>query len=303
MTRIDLLRHRLLEVENSFDFSGEIKNDPLALVLRFSDSNDREVAALIAAVFAYGNVRQIQNSLEKIFLLLGPQPSKKLKTTTGKQWKKLIPQSFKHRFNTADDLGLLLTWLGHALKNHGSLENLFKVSSKNLDIAVRLENFINALTSQPSAPYIKPKSRGALFFFPKPSGKSACKRLLLFLRWVCGTGPMDLSLWKSVNLADLIIPVDTHVLRISKHLGFTKRKDNSWQTAVEITEALKQLDALNPTRFDFALCHLGISQECPSRFNVQICGHCRMKEHCLTFGKATKKLETRAIKHYNKTSR
>jgi uncharacterized protein (TIGR02757 family) len=96
---------------------------------------------------------------------------------------------------------------------------------------------------------------------------------------------MDLGLWKNIPKHILLIPVDTHVLRISRHLGLTKRKDNSWRTAQEITDKLKTLDPRDPTRFDFALCHLGISQECPSRFKLSVCGHCRMNDLCLTYSK------------------
>jgi uncharacterized protein (TIGR02757 family) len=302
MERIDHLRNRLIEVEKSYDLAGEIQNDPLGLILPFEKNQDREVAALICAVFAYGNVRQIQNSLEKVFALLGPSPAEKLKNTSAREWKKLIPKTFKHRFNTADDLGILLTWMGCALREYGSLENLFihsnSLSQSNSqsnpsepiqDLASQLENFVVALTGFSCSPYPRPKSRGALFFFPKPSGKSACKRLLLFLRWVCGHGPMDLNIWKNPLRSELVIPVDTHVLRISRHLGFTKRTDNSWRTAVEITDALKRLDPQDPTRFDFALCHLGISRECPSRFNIKICGHCRMNDLCITYKKYSSK--------------
>src|SRR5687768_1794042 len=123
MERIDLLRHRLEEVENSYDRSGEVQNDPLAMVLQFDSPGNREVTALIAAVFSYGNVRQIQNSLEKVFALLGADPVQVLRQSTGHDWKKRIPRNFKHRFNTADDLGILLTWLGEALRSHKNLEN------------------------------------------------------------------------------------------------------------------------------------------------------------------------------------
>jgi uncharacterized protein (TIGR02757 family) len=289
------LRARLESIQGKFDVAGQIQNDPISLVMKFADAADREVTALIAAVFAYGNVKQIQATLHRVFSFLGEHPAKTLKNSSGFDWKSRIPRDFKHRFNTADDLGLLLTWLGEALRQSGTLENFFwaqphssnvSATDSGLTIGSQLDSFLARLTNLPAAPYKIPKSKGAKFFFPRPSDKSACKRPLLFLRWVAGGGPMDLHLWKNFPRELLVIPLDTHVLRISRHLGLTRRKDNSWRTAVEVTQALKQLDPRDPTRFDFALCHLGISQECPSRFNARICPTCRMNDLCQTYSRS-----------------
>jgi uncharacterized protein (TIGR02757 family) len=289
---------KLEEVQNNFFLTEQIENDPLSSVLQYKNPQDQEIAAFIAAVFSYGNVKQIQKSLSIVFSLLGKNPSEKIRDNNGAFWKKNIPKSFKHRFNNADDLGCLLTWLGEVLRQQPTLEAFFLAAQKDHDfhqaedISVALEKFILAITSLPSLPYRPKKSRGVLFFFPKPSGKSACKRLMLYLRWVVGSGPMDLNLWKSVPKNQILIPLDTHVLRISRHLGLTTRKDNSWRTAFEITQVLKKLDPEDPTRFDFALCHLGISKECPSRLHRKICDLCRMNELCVTYAKGTKTLKS-----------
>jgi uncharacterized protein (TIGR02757 family) len=289
--RIGRLRKSLEAVDRSFHETLEINRDPVSLVLEFQNPLDREVTALIAAVFAYGNVRQIQNTLRQVFRILGPEPAQTIRLSTGSDWKKRIPPTFKHRFNTAEDLGILLTWMGEALRRASTLEEFFMagLNTKDEDLAPLLEDFVERLTSLPCSPFKRPKSKGALFFFPRPSSGSACKRLLLFLRWVAGQGPMDVGVWKSFPRSLLLIPVDTHVLRISRHLGMTKRNDNSWRTAVEITNCLKLLDPTDPTRFDFALCHLGISKECPSRFAVKICERCRMNDLCVTYAKSKMK--------------
>ena len=286
--RLALISERLDSVQSQFNLSQEGHNDPISMVLVYKDPGDREVAAFVAAVFSYGNVPQIQKTLGTIFEILGPTPVQNLKNSDGNHWKKVIPTQFKHRFNDAKDLGCLLTWLGQALRSHKSLEDFFLACqpSPNIeDIGVALENFIDGLTAFDGRPFKPAKTKGVHFFLTRPSNKSACKRLLLFLRWVVGTGPMDLALWTKIRKDILLIPVDTHVLRISKHLGFTKRKDNSWKTAQEITSQLKLLDAKDPTRYDFALCHIGISKECPSRFNKIVCTRCRMNDLCLTYAR------------------
>ncbi len=288
------LRLQLMRIEKTQILENEVANDPLSLVLKYDHSPDREVVAFITCAFAYGNVKQIIKSVEKILTLLGPSPAQKLIKTSAGEWLEIIPRSFKHRFNTADDLGLLLTWLGIALKESGSLENFFMESSKaetpeNLTLSTMLENFIKRMTDLSTGPYKKPKSKGVLFFFPKPSDKSGCKRLLLFMKWVSGTGPMTLGLWSKFPPEKLIIPVDTHILRISKNLGLTKRKDASWKTAEEITHALRNISPEDPTRYDFALCHLGISQSCPSKFKIEVCLNCQMNVLCLNYSLRNKK--------------
>ena len=272
-------------VEKSYDLSGEIQNDPVNFALKFQNPHDQEVVAFIAALFSYGRVKQIQNTLTKILSFLGENPYEILKNKTGLYWKKTIPLNFRHRFNNHHDLVSLLTWIGTALRKSGTLEDFF-MSSQPLKpqlLEPLLEDFISRLTGSGTE-----QTRGLKFLLPKPSRKSGCKRLLLFLRWVAGHGPMDLGIWTKLPRNLLVIPVDTHVLRISRHLGLTKRKDSSWRTALEITQKLKLLDSEDPTRFDFALCHLGISQECPSRFDKVICLDCRMNHVCVTFKKSKK---------------
>lgn len=278
-TNFQDLRGTLLRIESQYELNGEIQNDPYSRVLRYEKAADREVVALIASCFAYGNIKQILSSVDKILCYLGPYPSETLRLHDGAYWKKTLSSNFKHRFNTAYDLGLLLTWMGEALRQFGNLENLF-ISTESDDVSILLENFIEKLTSLPCAPYKKPSSNGALFFFPRPSAGSGCKRLLLFLRWMIGSGPMALAQWKRVDPRILLIPVDTHILRISRNLNLTKRKDASWKTSVEITSKLEKLSPDDPTRFDFALCHLGISQSCPSRFNKNICHGCEINNFC-----------------------
>ena len=109
---------------------------------------------------------------------------------------------------------------------------------------------------------------------------SACKRLLLYCRWMIRPDDgLDLGLW-SLSPAVLVMPIDTHVHRIARNLGLTDRNDASWVTAAEVTSALREFDAEDPVKYDFALCHLGISGDCPSRRDPQICQGCSLRAHC-----------------------
>ena len=94
--------------------------------------------------------------------------------------------------------------------------------------------------------------------FPFPELGSACKRMNLFLRWMVSKDDLDFGLWSEIFTNKLIIPVDTHIARICKKLELTTYKNVSWKMAEEITENLKKFDPVDPVKYDFAICHIGM---------------------------------------------
>jgi len=125
-----------------------------------------------------------------------------------------------------------------------------------------------------------PDSHGLRFMLPDPLSGSACKRWRLFLRWMVRTGWPDLGLWKHYPAAELVIPLDTHVARISTYLGFTTRRTPDGRMAREITDFLRRMDPDDPLRFDFALAHLGILGDCPESPRAETCVLCPMSQAC-----------------------
>ena len=122
--------------------------------------------------------------------------------------------------------------------------------------------------------------RGLSHLVPDPAKGSASKRLFLYLRWMIRKDDgVDLGLWP-IDPSLLVIPVDTHIHRIARNLGLTRRSDASLRTAVEITAALRRLDPKDPVRYDFALCHMGVSRECPSRRDEEKCARCVVQSVC-----------------------
>jgi uncharacterized protein (TIGR02757 family) len=103
---------------------------------------------------------------------------------------------------------------------------------------------------------------GVAYFFSKPSSGGACKRLNLFLRWMVRRDSVDLGVWSKVRPSQLIVPLDTHIIRIGRCLGLTRRVSPGWRMAVDVTASLRQLDPLDPARFDFSMCHLGMMNAC-----------------------------------------
>lgn len=97
---------------------------------------------------------------------------------------------------------------------------------------------------------------------------------------VRGPDGIDFGVWKQVAPSRLLIPLDTHVMRIARLLGLTARRDASWRTAEEVTSSLKLLDPEDPVRYDFALCHYGMSGACPAVPVRENCLRCELKSAC-----------------------
>ncbi len=62
--------------------------------------------------------------------------------------------------------------------------------------------------------------------------------------------------------AQLVVPLDTHTIRMGTCLGLTRRTSPGWKMASDITRALATLDPDDPVRYDFSLCHLSMMGAC-----------------------------------------
>jgi uncharacterized protein (TIGR02757 family) len=73
---------------------------------------------------------------------------------------------------------------------------------------------------------------------------------------------LDLGVWSRLAPGRLVVPLDTHVIRVARCLGMTRRASPGWPMALEITQALRALDPVDPVKYDFAICHLGMMGAC-----------------------------------------
>ena len=94
--------------------------------------------------------------------------------------------------------------------------------------------------------------------FAKPENNSAMKRINMFLRWMIRNGEVELGVWNHIKKSNLLIPLDTHVARISRELGLLKRKQNDFKAVLELSDKLKEFDSNDPIKYDFALFGYGI---------------------------------------------
>ncbi|MDD5286570.1 MAG: TIGR02757 family protein [Desulfuromonadaceae bacterium] len=274
-------------LDNLYDSRSprHLANDPLSFCHIYPDPADREVAAVIASAFAYGNVGIILRTLKSIFAELGSSPRRYVAAFEPSQGIRTF-SGFKHRFNDGRDLCALLWSIRMMIEQAGSVEAFF-LRGYNADAEDMTEALNSYAASVLSLDYMPvfggdniPAGSYFRFLFPAPASGSACKRLCMFLRWVARPNDgIDLGLWHRISPALLIIPVDTHISRISRYLGFTGRKTADWRMAREITAALRRLDPGDPVKYDFSLAHLGISEGCDGKDGTR-CLNCSIARIC-----------------------
>jgi uncharacterized protein (TIGR02757 family) len=97
---------------------------------------------------------------------------------------------------------------------------------------------------------------------------------------VRGQDAVDFGIWSRVPKSVLMVPLDTHIARMASNLGLTRRKDLGWRTAEEVTGSLRLLDPVDPVKYDFALCHYGMSGMCPAKPVPANCARCTLLESC-----------------------
>jgi len=238
-----------------------------------------EIVALLAASLAYGRVQQIQKSLTDLFERMGESPYAFVQGFDKAKRERL--NDFKHRFTTGGDISDLLVLLKKVLKRYGSIQRFFVdgYNPNDKNIISPLTKFCDSLYAIYSKQHSAKVSRGLKFLLAGPAGGSACKRLNLFLRWMVRKDEVDLGLWKSVDKAKLIVPVDVHIGRLCRILGFYNHKTISLASAVEITESFAQIEPADPVKFDFALSRIGITEGCNGKYDLR-CNDCEIFDFC-----------------------
>ena len=229
------------------------KPDPIMIAKKYND----EYIALICALFAYGNAKQIVKFLDSLnFELL--EKSEKIIN------KEL--DNYYYRFQNSEDVKAIFISL-RRLKQNNSLEDIFKLgySKKNsvldgIDSIIRSIRDINGYYSDGYKFLIGTNPKKDKNGDIKLIGNSAYKRYNMFLRWMVRCDNIDMGLWKDIDKKDLIIPLDTHTFKVSQKLGLLSRKTADLKSAVLITNKLKNFDKYDPIKYDFAIYRLGQEQ-------------------------------------------
>ena len=260
--------------------------DPVQFVHRYSNAADREVVGFIASAFAYGNVRSVLRSVDGILSRMGTQPAEFIAAFDPERDGGAF-RGFRHRWNNDRDLTTLLWILGRLIESFGSLERAVARNAPDDDSSMeaRLDRFSACALGFGHERFYSKQDlaarRGVRYFFPRTSDGSACKRLNLFLRWmVRPSDGIDCGVWSDIGPNELVIPLDTHIARISRYIGLTEIASPGWKMAVDVTDSLRLLDPADPLRYDFALCHLGIAGNCPKSRDPVKCLECPIRSVC-----------------------
>jgi uncharacterized protein (TIGR02757 family) len=236
-----------------YNTPGFIADDPVSVPHQFTLKQDIEIAGFLAATISWGNRKSIVGNAGRLVQMMAGSPYDFLLHASPEDFKPFL--RFVHRTFNGDDCLFFLTSLQHIYRQHGSLEPLFSKMNQNgaADAISRFRrSFLETEHLQRSEKHIS-----------DPLSGSASKRLNMFLRWMvrrdeCG---VDFGLWKSIDPANLICPLDIHVGRVARVLGLLQRRQNDWKAAEELTDALRKFDPADPVKYDFGLFGMGVSEK------------------------------------------
>lgn len=240
--------------------------DPVQIVRRYARREDREVIGFCAAALAFGRVASVLNTVETLARVMGPAPAAYVRSFDPRA-PHLELRAMVHRWTRGTDIVALLWILRQMIDRSGSIEAFFLegYDPLSVDLGDALDSFSRrAMALDVKTVYGRraPKRTGVCYFFPRPSAGSGCKRLNLFLRWMVRRDAVDLGVWTRVPPSKLIVPLDTHVIRLGRCLRLTRYTSPGWRMAAEITASLRAIDPADPVRFDFSLCHVGMMNAC-----------------------------------------
>ncbi len=277
----DFLEKKVLE----YNHPSFVSKDPVSIPHRYSKKQDIEIAGLFAAVFSWGNRATIIKKSGELMQGMDNAPHDFIVNHQPADLKKLL--TFKHRTFNTTDLLYFIHFLNFHYRQSNTLESAFlenppyikkrngqpakilraktvhtKVSPSDLAgadefIKKALSIFYTRFFSLDPAPHRTRKH------ISSPDKNSTCKRLNMYLRWMVRKDDhgVDFGIWKHLSAADLICPVDLHVARVARGFGLITRQQTDWNTAMELTYALREMDRKDPVKYDFALFGLGVTEK------------------------------------------
>jgi uncharacterized protein (TIGR02757 family) len=267
-----------------FPFDRSLAHDPLSGVRAVaSDARTAEVAGIFASTLAIGNTTSICRAFEEVMRRSGGDLVDVVRRMDRPGALEVF-EGFRHRWIRGDQLAYLAYRMHEIERTSGSLETVFLTGLRGpngfaggLDAMARALRGPVGRTGRGRAP---PRGYARLFPSPLDGNHSPCKRLVLFVRWMVRREYPDLGAWTQVAPSELRIPLDQHVFWIAYHLGLTQRRTRSWKAVEEVSSALQRVDAADPMKFDFVLCHTGVSGDCPKRREISVCGPCSVRPDC-----------------------
>ena len=225
-----LLKDRLRQWADTYNHPEYFREDPIAFPREFASRGaglkDIEIAAVFAAHFAWGRRSMIVRDCTRLFDEM--------------EWRPY-------------DYVMKGCWRCDAASAHRTVR-----WSEVASICARLKEYYSGYDSleRLDAGQIRTGVYGQ-----KEDPKAANKKINMMRRWmVRRDGKVDLGLWKDTDPATLVIPLDVHVYQEAEALGLTDRRQKDLRTAVQITDAFREIWPADPCLGDFALFGYGINK-------------------------------------------
>ena len=231
-----------------------IASDPIQIPHLFSKKEDIEISGFLTATIAWGNRTMIIRNSIKLMELLDNSPHDFI---LHHQEKDLLRfDNFVHRtFNSIDAVQFIKS-LQHLYTVHNGLEEALAVRPGESD-------YKNAISKFKKTFFEIPHQARTQKHVSDPLKGSAAKRIHMFLRWMVRNDShgVDFGIWRTHNPAHLSCPLDVHSGNIARKLGLITRKQNDWKALHELDLNLRNLDAKDPSKYDFALFGLGVFEK------------------------------------------
>lgn len=274
--RFAALGAALDEVRASCDVDARRASDPVEFAHRYTDPQDVELVALLASSMAFGNVKALRAKIAEALERLGPEPARALDDAA---LTKRRLGGFVHRVYTGGDVAALLVGARRVQRSEGSLgAQLERELAEGAGFVTAVDELVTRIRAEGGLD--RRATHGSKHILTSPASGSAAKRLMLYLRWMARPADgVDLGLWR-IPTSVLVMPLDVHIHKLALNLGLTTRATPSFAAALDVTRALARFDPHDPVKYDFALCHLGMLQRCPSRRDPVACEGCGVRPVC-----------------------
>lgn len=237
-----------VELYNNLKF---IESDPVQIPHLFSRKEDIEIAGFLSATISWGNRKMIIQNSHKMMNLMGNSPYDFVMSHNENNLEKL--DNFVHRTFNGGDFSTFIISLQNIYKNHNGLENVFAKHQEKDSLQKSISEFKKVFFE------INHQSRTQKHV-SDPMNNSAAKRINMFLRWMVRNDNkgVDFGIWKTILPSQLSCPLDVHSGNVARKLELLFRKQNDGKALTELDFKLRELDANDPVKYDFALFGLGV---------------------------------------------
>jgi uncharacterized protein (TIGR02757 family) len=246
----DFLDEKVVQY-NTLDF---IESDPVQIPHLFSQKEDIEIAGFLSATIAWGNRKMIIKNSHKMMDLMGNAPYDFVMSHTENDLERL--DTFVHRTFNGQDFASFVKSIKNIYENHNGLEAVY---AKNQEA----QTMQNSISEFKKTFFEIPHHYRTQKHISDPLKNSAAKRINMYLRWMVrqDSKGVDLGIWKSISPASLSCPLDVHSGNVARKLGILTRKQNDGRALAELDIKLREFDANDPVKYDFALFGLGVFEK------------------------------------------